>query len=240
MISLAKKRRLLLIAGRAETSGIASGSLSWQPRPAGGLLLRSRARALGLAGPAPPLARPEPYKSSHVVLNSLLCCHHSVAPAASEHRAAEDTEDDEPCVVSIDLAFSGRGVKRMLCSLEIAAVQFDVYDKSHVHNPLEHVVLIFPNFSLSDEGKQLCCAIFFCNIWVEVTSSSLKTEELYLLYVASVKKLMALAQSRQYMLNYKVGLNLLYLKIGEIGSICNVARGSEFTGTVFIDLYSFK
>ena len=35
-------------------------------------------------------------------------------------------------------------------------------------------------------------------------------------------------------LKYNVGLNLLYLKIGEIGSVCNAARGSEFRGTVFV------
>ena len=50
-------------------------------------------------------------------------------------------------------------------SIEIADIQFGVYDKSHVSNPLERVVLIFPNLSLSDAGKQLCCAIFFHNIW---------------------------------------------------------------------------
>ena len=32
----------------------------------------------------------------------------------------------------------------------------------------------------------------------------------------------------QYLLKYKVGVNLLYPKIGEIRSVCNRADGSEF------------
>ena len=59
-------------------------------------------------------------------------------------------------------------VKRMCCSLEITDVQFGVYDKSQVRTPLEDVVLISPNFSLSDAGEKLCSVIItvilFCNI----------------------------------------------------------------------------
>ena len=66
----------------------------------------------------------------------------SAAPKGAAATAA-DTEDDEPVVVSVDIAFSRRGVKRMRLSLEIADVQFGAYDKSHVRTLFEHVVLIF-------------------------------------------------------------------------------------------------
>ena len=80
-------------------------------------------------------------------------------------------------------------------SLEIADVQFEVYDKCDVFTSLEHVVLIFPNFSLSDSSKQLCCVVFFRNICAGGYIIISQAEELSLLCVASVKKIMA--QSKQ-------------------------------------------
>ena len=88
------------------------------------------------------------------------------AASAGAAAAAADTEDDEPGVVPADLlAVSRRAVKRMRRSLEITHVNFGIYDKSQVQTPLEHVVLIFPDLSLADAGNQLCCAVFFRNIW---------------------------------------------------------------------------
>ena len=57
------------------------------------------------------------------------------------------------------------------------------------------------------------------------------------------------ASMRQPLFECKAGLvsskayswvGLLYPKIGEIGSVCNEARGLELRGTVFIDSCSLK
>ena len=70
------------------------------------------------------------------------------------------------CFFPVDfITLSRSGVKQMRCFLEIANVQFGVYNKSRICTLLEHVVLSFLNFSLSDAGKQLCSAVFFRNIW---------------------------------------------------------------------------